>query len=215
MHLIETLLFFPYRNGLRRMAPQRKAALSAAFLAAAMAYPRMEVLGAVTAGATAVVCLGAGLPVRRWAGLLGTPLAFSGFAVAPMVAAGRWEEAMEVCARVVGATSAVAMFGVTTPVPDLVAVAQRVTGMGTLAEIGLVTYRAIAQVGLSAMRLRRGLALRGLGTRWSRAAAVNGLFAAALGERSLEQAVRSERGLAVRGLEGRLRVLPPAGRGGC
>ena len=208
MHLEPGLLLLPYNNRWARKKVVHKALLSGVLLGIAVApLPPAAGIGAgVLAGALA--CGAARISLHTWLELLFAPILFAatGAAVAAM---GGGEGAVAALARVFGAASATLLLATTTPVLDLVALLQGRRGFRTLAELFLLSYRAVVAVGEAGLAMVTATRLRSLGQRWRTAPRVYGLFAGALAVRALENARRAEAGLAVRGFQGRVPLVGP------
>ena len=205
MHLEPGLLLLPYTNRWRKKPLGHKVTYAGALLVMASGpwpWP-VSVLAGLAAGALAVAT--AGIRLHTWAELLAPPLTFAvvSAVIVEWGGGGGWTSV----ARVFGAASATLLFGVTTPILDLVSALQTVRGLKTLADLVFLTYRAITVVGGAGMAMVTAAKVRDLGRRWQRAPRFYGEFSGALAIRALEKARRSEAGMAARGLHGRLPLL--------
>jgi cobalt/nickel transport system permease protein len=205
VHLDAGLLSLPYSNRWRAKPLVLKVGLTATLLVLATGpwpWPA-PILAGLLAGAIAVG--GARVGLQTWLQLLSAPLAFA--VLSAGISAWGGQNAWGSVARVFGAASATLLLGTTTPVLDLIAAMQPVRGLQTLAELMFLSYRAITLAGVSGLAMVSAVRVRNLGLGWRQAPSFYGAFAGAVAIRTLEKGRRSEHGLAVRGLEGRMLLL--------
>jgi cobalt/nickel transport system permease protein len=205
MRFGEELLMLPYGSRWRGRSLALKLGVSGLLLLLAVVTAPWPV--AVGAGllASGLAVGAAGVRWGLWVQLLSGPMLFAGVSAA----VAEWGGAAggEGLARTFGASAATLLLGVTTPVQDVVARLQRGRGGRSLGELLLLGYRALAGVGMAGLAMTTAMRARRLGRRWRTAPRLYGDFGGALAIRSLERARRAERGLAVRGLSGSLRLL--------
>lgn len=116
--------------------------------------------------------------------------------------------ALELAARTAGATSCLVLLALTTPAHAMIPYLRRIGVPAFLVEIMLLTYRLVfvfagaVSTGYAAQTARLGY----VGFR--RSLHAFGMLAAAFFQRAMDKARRLETGLAARGFEGDLAVLP-------
>lgn len=211
MHIEPGLLLLPYNNAWSQKSVTSKATLSACLLLAATSP--LPAACPIAAGLLAAVLAtrAAGIRLHTWAELLAAPLLFAAAAGLPLALRGPEgiSAALLGLARVFGAASATLLLATTTPLLDIVALFQRRSGLRTLTELFLLSYRAAVAIASAGLSMTIAIRLRGLGGRWRTAPHTYAAFASALAIRSLESARRSEAGLAIRGFHGHLPLFPP------
>ncbi|MGY2084103.1 cobalt ECF transporter T component CbiQ [Blastococcus sp. SYSU DS0539] len=204
----------------RSRAPGDKLLLCAGLLLCALALPPWP--GAVLVGATAVAAaLGpAKVPARTFGRAIRWPMTFivvgsvtavvtldgGGLGWAPDAA----DRAAALAGRAVAASAAVLLLATTTPMSDLLPLLRRLRVPPAVVEIASVTYRLLFVLLDSLGTVREAQAAR-MG--WStprRSYRSAGMLAAAVLTRSWDRARRMQEGLAGRGMEDGLRVLPDA-----
>jgi cobalt/nickel transport system permease protein len=144
-------------------------------------------------------------------GALATSLTIDVHAGVP-VGFGDWPAALNLAGRSIAGTSAVAVFALTVPIPELLARLRQLGVPAIVCELSLLMYRMIA-VGLHRLRQQRlaqASRLGYVGFRQSVASAAVLMSATFVG--SLRQAERLQVGLAARGFDGTLFVLTEQAR---
>ncbi|MGY1988551.1 cobalt ECF transporter T component CbiQ [Blastococcus sp. SYSU DS0669] len=204
----------------RGRAPGDKVLLCAGLVACALALPAWP--GSVLVGLAAVgLALGpARVPARTFLRAIRWPLAFiavgaltavvtvgdGGLGWAPHAA----EQAGSLVGRAVAGSAAVLLLATTTPMSDLLPELRRLRVPAAVVEVASVTYRLVFVLLESLGTIREAQAAR-MG--WSsprRSYRSAGMLAAAVLTRSWDRARRMQEGLAGRGMEAGLRVLPDA-----
>jgi len=210
MRLGPELFLLPYASAWRRRPLAVKLTVSGLLLLVSMVpAPWPVAAGAGLLGS--VLAVGAaGVRWQLWLQLLTPPLLFAGISAAVVAWGGA--ASGDSVARTFGASAATLLFGATTPIQDLAAWLQRRRGGATVAELILLSYRALTLVGEAGLAMTSAMRARHLGRRWQTAPRLYGAFGGALAIRALERARRAETGLAARRLPGRLRLLAPETR---
>ena len=209
----------------RRRSPADKLLLCGGLVGCALALPAWP--GSVLVGLTAVVlALGpARVPARTFGRAVRAPLAFIGVGALTTVvelggdglgwapdAAGR---AGSLVGHAVAGSAAVLLLATTTPMSDLLPALQRLRVPAAVVEVASVVYRLlfVLLTSLGTIREAQTARMGYAGVRSSYRS--SGALAAAVLTRSWDRARRLQEGLAGRGLETGLRVLPetlPASR---
>jgi len=218
MHLIDRIA---HTSRWSRRPTTEKLLLCLGGLAVCLAGPA-PFSGVLSFAAACALALGAArLPARAFLGVLALPLGFLAASL-PMLMlsvgfgpglAVSWRPdqapvAAALFARAAGATAWLALLILTTPAHAMIPQLRRIGVPAFLVEIMLLTYRLIfvfaetAAAGYHAQAARLGHA------GWRRAVHSLGELAAALFSRAMTRARRMEIGLAARGFEGDLPVLP-------
>ncbi len=215
-----------YANRLGRRHPAEKLALAGGMLLLSLTLPAYP--GAMLiAGVMAVAAVGvAGISPAAYLRMLRVPAGFvlaGAAAMAVSVAPGRdgWHVALSpegvavaasTALRSLAAVCSMSFLALTTPVAELVGLARRWPRLGTAAEVALLVHRFLNVLAgtLTAMRVAQESRLGYASPRQAyRSLAA---LAACLLPRALDRAHRLERGLAARGYQGGLPVLPSARR---
>lgn len=212
-----------HANRLRHRHPAEQAAFAGGMLLLSLTLPPVPGALLILAVMTGATTVWAGVPVVVYLRVLAVPAGFlAGGAAAMMVSLspgpGGWHLTPAPAAtaapllRALAAAASLGFFALTTPVGAWVAPLARRRATRPLAELLLLTYRFLHLLAGTAAAMRVAQAARlGYATP-ARAYRSLALLAAALLPRALERARRLERGLAARGYEGELRVLPRARR---
>ena len=205
-------------NRWRHRSLTEKATLALGMLLLAIALPPGPGAPMVAAVMIAAALAGARVPPRVWLACAAAPLGFllvgavslavqvdaGGLGLAP----GGLTAAAGLVARSFAALTCLLFLALTTPATDLIAGLRRVGLPGEIAEIALLMYRFLFLVGDTAMAMDAAQAAR-LGHAGARRRLRSlGLLIANLLPRALGQARRLEIGLAARGWNGEMRVLP-------
>ncbi len=202
----------------RRRSPGDKLLLCGGLVGCALVLPAWP--GSLLVGLTAVVlALGpARVPVRTFARAVRWPVAFiavgavtavvsvdgGGLGWAPDAAA----RAGSLVGHALAGSAAVLLLACTTPVSDLLPALQRLRVPPAVTEVASVTYRLLFVLLDSLRTIREAQAARmGRATVRTRLRS-DGALAAAVLTRSWDRARRLQEGLAGRGMEAGLRVLP-------
>jgi cobalt/nickel transport system permease protein len=202
----------------RRRSPADKLLLCGGLVGCALALPAWP--GSVLVGLTAVVlALG---PARVPAGTFGRavrwPLAFiavgaltsvvtvgtDGLGWAPDAAA----RAGSLTGHALAGSAAVLLLATTTPVSDLLPALRGLRVPAAVVEVAAVTYRLLFVLLASLHTIREAQTARMGYSTWRRSYRSSGALAAAVLTRSWDRARRMQEGLAGRGMETGLRVLP-------
>ncbi|MFN3323270.1 MAG: CbiQ family ECF transporter T component [Bryobacteraceae bacterium] len=216
MHRHVPLDHIAYSNRWSGRHPMEKGVLGGGLLLVAVMAPPMPTALMVAAVTTALATIHAKIPARTWFRLLG---AQSIFLISAMLVIGwqsGWAQAGALVLRSLAATSCLLLVALTTPLPSLFMYASRWTSTRQLAELGALVYRFLAviietiAVTRAAVRQRFG-AVRG----WREWAALGQVSGRVL-TRTLDRAMRLERGFQSRGIEGAIPVydagVPISGR---
>ncbi|SNS93158.1 cobalt/nickel transport system permease protein [Geodermatophilus saharensis] len=210
----------------RTRSPVDKLLLCAGLVVCALVLPAWP--GSVLVALAAVVlALGpARVPARTFVRAVRWPLAFvltgaltavvsvdgGGVGWAPDAAA----RAGELVGHSVAGGAAVLLLATTTPMTDLLAALRRLRVPAAVVEVAGVTYRMLFVLLESVRTIREAQTARMGHSTWRRSYRSSGALAAAVLTRSWQRARRLQEGLAGRGLETGLRVLPesrPSSRG--
>lgn len=199
-------------NRWRDRSLAEKALLGLGLLAVALLAPPWPTALAVLLVATLAVTKGAGVGVATWAKILAAPLGFvltgaatllftigdHGIALAP----GGPAAAALLTLRASAAVAGLLTLTLTTPATDLVAALRRLRVPGEIVEIALLTHRFLLLAGDTAQAMTTAQAARLGHDGWKRRIRSTGMLAANLLPRTLDRALRLERGLAARGWSG-------------
>ncbi|MCZ2860477.1 cobalt ECF transporter T component CbiQ [Blastococcus sp. VKM Ac-2987] len=204
----------------RRRAPGDKLLLCAGLVGCALLLPPWPGALLVAASAVALALGPARVPAGTFLRAIRWPLAFiaigAGTAVVTVDGGGLgWapdaaERAGALAGRAVAGSAAVLLLATTTPMSDLLPQLRRLRVPAAVVEIASVTYRLLFVLLDSLGTVREAQAAR-MG--WSsprRSYRSAGMLAAAVLTRSWDRARRMQEGLAGRGMETGLRVLPDA-----
>ncbi|SNS65967.1 cobalt/nickel transport system permease protein [Geodermatophilus pulveris] len=202
----------------RRRSPADKLLLCGGLVVCALALPAWP--GSVLVGLTAVVlALGpARVPARTLGRAVRWPLAFilagaltsavtvgtGGLGWAPDAAA----RAGSLTAHALAGSAAVLLLACTTPVSDLLPALRALRVPAAVVEVAGVTYRMLFVLLASLRAIREAQTARMGHSTWRRSYRSSGALAAAVLTRSWDRARRMQEGLAGRGMETGLRVLP-------
>ena len=201
----------------RRRSPGDKLLLCVGLVVCALVLPAWP--GSVLVAAVAVVlALGpARVPARtfgravRWplafvaVGALTTVVSLDGGLGWPPDAAAR---AGSLVGHALAGGAAVLLLATTTPMADLLPALRRLRVPAAVVEVASVTYRLLFVLLESLTTIREAQTARMGYSTWRRSWRSSGLLAAAVLTRSWDRARRMQEGLAGRGLETGLRVLP-------
>lgn len=202
----------------RRRAPGDKLLLCAGLVVCALVLPAWP--GSVLVGLTAVgLAVGPGrVPARTFGRAIRWPLAFILVgAVTAVVAVGDggigWApgagaRAGSLVAHGVAGSAAVLLLATTTPMSDLLPALRRLGVPAAVVEVASVTYRLLFVLLTSLHTIREAQTARMGHSTVRRSLRSSGALAAAVLTRSWDRARRMQAGLAGRGLETGLRVLP-------
>jgi cobalt/nickel transport system permease protein len=203
----------------RRRSPGDKALLCLGLVVCALVLPAWP--GSVLVGVTAVVlALGpARVPARTFGRAVRLPLAFilvgavtavvqldDGLGWAPDAAA----RAGSLIGHALAGSAAVLLLATTTPMSDLLPALRRLRVPAAVIEVASVTYRLLFVLLESLHTIREAQTARMGYSSIRRSYRSSGALAAAVLTRSFDRARRLQEGLAGRGLETGLRVLPEA-----
>lgn len=210
----------------RRRSPADKLLLCGGLVVCALALPAWP--GSVLVGLTAVVlALGpARVPARTFGRAVRWPLAFiavgsvtavvsvdgGGVGWAPDAAA----RAGSLAGHAVAGSAAVLLLATTTPMSDLLPALRGLRVPAAVVEVAAVTYRLVFVLLASLHTIREAQTARMGYSSLGRGYRSSGALAAAVLTRSWDRAHRMQQGLAGRGMETGLRVLPevlPSSRG--
>jgi cobalt/nickel transport system permease protein len=209
----------------RTRSPVDKLVLCAGLVVCALVLPVWPG-GVLVALAAVVLALGpARVPARTFGRAARWPLAFvavgaltavvsvdGGLGWAPDAAA----RAGELVGHSVAGGAAVLLLATTTPMTDLLAALRRLGVPAAVVEVAGVTYRLLFVLLQSLTTIREAQTARMGHSTWRRSYRSSGALAAAVFTRSFDRARRLQEGLAGRGMETGLRVLPeslPSSRG--
>jgi cobalt/nickel transport system permease protein len=204
----------------RRRSPGDKALLCLGLVVCALVLPAWP--GSVLVGVTAVVlALGpARVPARTFGRAVRLPLAFilvgavtavvqldgSGLGWAPDAAT----RAGSLIGHALAGSAAVLLLATTTPMSDLLPALRRLRVPAAVIEVASVTYRLLFVLLESLHTIREAQTARMGYSSMRRSYRSSGALAAAVLTRSFDRARRLQQGLAGRGMETGLRVLPEA-----
>jgi cobalt/nickel transport system permease protein len=204
----------------RRRSPGDKLLLCGGLVVCALALPAWPV-SVLVAAASVVLALGpARVPARTFARAVRWPLAFiavgaltsvvsvggGGLGWAPDAAA----RAGSLAGHALAGSAAVLLLATTTPVSDLLPELRRLRVPAAVVEVASVTYRLLFVLLASVATIREAQTARMGHSTWRRSYRSSGALAAAVLTRSWDRARRLQEGLAGRGMEAGLRVLPEA-----
>ena len=202
----------------RRRSPADKLLLCGGLVICALALPAWP--GSVLVGVTVLVlALGpAGVPARTFARAARWPLGFIAIGAVTAVvsvdggglgwapdAAGR---AGSLVGHALAGSAAVLLLACTTPMSDLLPTLQRLRVPAAVTDVASVTYRLLFVLLDSLRTIREAQTARMGHATLRRSLRSNGALAAAVLTRSWDRARRMQDGLAGRGMEAGLRVLP-------
>ena len=204
----------------RRRSPADKLLLCVGLVVCALALPAWP--GSLLVGGTAVaLALGpAGVPARTFGRAIRWPLAFvavgagtavvqvggNGIGWAPDAAA----RAGSLVGHALAGGAAVLLLATTTPMSDLLPALRRLRVPAAVVEVASVVYRLLFVLLDSLRTIREAQTARMGYSSWRRSYRSSGVLAAAVLTRAWDRARRLQEGLAGRGLENGLRVLPEA-----
>jgi cobalt/nickel transport system permease protein len=204
----------------RRRSPGDKMLLSSGLVICALALPAWP--GSLLVGLTAaVLAVGpARVPVRTFGRAVRWPLAFitvgaltavvqvdgGGLGWAPDAAA----RAGSLVGHALAGSAAVLLLATTTPMSDLLPALRRLRVPAAVVEVASVTYRLLFVLLESLRTIREAQSARMGYSSVRRSYRSSGVVAAAVLTRSFDRARRLHEGLAGRGMETGLRVLPEA-----
>ncbi|RBY84274.1 cobalt ECF transporter T component CbiQ [Blastococcus sp. TF02A-26] len=201
----------------RRRSPGDKLLLCTGLVLCALVLPAWP--GSVLVGAVAVaLALGpARVPARTFGRAVRWPLAFVAIGALTAVVSvddglGWAPEAATRAGSLVGhalaGSAAVLLLATTTPMSDLLPALRRLRVPAAVVEVAGVVYRLLFVLLESLTTIREAQTARMGHSTWRRSWRSTGLLAAAVLTRSWDRARRMQEGLAGRGLETGLRVLP-------
>jgi cobalt/nickel transport system permease protein len=205
-------------NRWRRKSLVEKAVFALGMLMIAIALPPFPAALLVTAIMAAAALIGARVPAKVWLAFAAGPLGFllPGAAMLTMqidanglsLAPGGLEAAAGLAARSMAGLCCLIFLALTTPVTDLVAGLRRLGLPAEVTEVALLTYRFIFLLADTAVSMNAAQAARLGHDGFRRRIASLGALIANLLPRAMDRARRLETGLAARGWEGDMRVLP-------
>jgi cobalt/nickel transport system permease protein len=202
----------------RRRSPGDKLLLCLGLVICALVLPAWP--GSVLVGATAVVlALGpARVPARTFGRAVRWPLTFVAVgALTAVVEVGTgglgWapdaaSRAGSLVGHALAGGAAVLLLATTTPMSDLLPALRRLRVPAAVVEVASVVYRLLFVLLESLHTIREAQTARMGYSSWRRSYRSSGVLAAAVLTRSWDRARRLEEGLAGRGMEAGLRVLP-------
>ncbi|HXZ46323.1 MAG TPA: cobalt ECF transporter T component CbiQ, partial [Pseudolabrys sp.] len=195
-----------------------KATLALGMLALALLLPPFPAAPVIAAIMTGTALIGARAPAKAWLALAAAPLGFlfAGAAVLTVqidagglsLAPNGFAVAAALIARSIAGLTCLLFLALTTPVTDLVAGLRRLGLPVEVTEVALLTYRFLFLLADTAMAMDAAQAARLGHDGFERRLRSLGLLAANLLPRAMDRARRMEIGLAARGWEGEMRVLP-------
>ncbi len=202
----------------RTRAPLDKLALSAGLVACALVLPVWPG-GVLVALAAVVLALGpARVPARTFGRAARLPLAFVAVGALTAVvsvdggglgwAPGAASRAGELVGHAVAGGAAVLLLATTTPVSDLLPALRRLGVPAAVVEVAGVTYRMLFVLLESLHTVREAQTARMGHSTWRRSYRSSGVLAAAVLTRAWDRARRLHDGLAGRGADTGLAVLP-------
>ncbi len=205
-------------NRWRRKSLIEKAALALGMLALALLLPPFPAAPVIAAIMTGAALIGARAPVGIWLALAAGPMGFMLTGAAMLIvqidATGLSLEpnglalATGLVARSTAGLSCLLFLALTTPVTDLLAGMRRLGLPMEVAEVALLTYRFLFLLVDTAMAMDAAQAARLGHAGFRRRLRSLGALTANLLPRAMDRARRLEIGLAARGWEGEMRVLP-------
>jgi cobalt/nickel transport system permease protein len=202
----------------RRRAPVDKVLLCGGLVICALVLPPWPASVLVAVAAVALALGPARVPARTFGRAIRWPLGFvavgavtaavevntSGVGWAPDAAA----RAGSLVGHAVAGGAAVLLLATTTPMSDLLPELRRLRVPGAVIEVASVVYRLLFVLLESLRTIREAQTARMGYSSWGRSYRSSGGLAAAVLTRSWDRARRMQEGLAGRGLETGLRVLP-------
>jgi cobalt/nickel transport system permease protein len=202
----------------RRRSPADKLLLCGGLVVCALVLPAWPGSALVALTAVALALGPARVPVGTFARAVRWPLGFiavgaltavvsvgdGGLGWAPDAAARAWALA----GHALAGSAAVLLLATTTPVSDLLPALRRLRVPAAVVEVAAVTYRLLFVLLDSLRTIREAQAARMGYSTWRRSYRSSGALAAAVLTRSWDSARRLQEGLAGRGMETGLRVLP-------
>jgi cobalt/nickel transport system permease protein len=207
-----------WRSAWRRRSPLDKLLLCGGLVVCALVLPAWPGSVVVAAVATGLALGPARVPARTFGRAARWPLAFvavgaltavvsvdgGGFGWAPDAAA----RAGSLVGHAVAGGAAVLLLATTTPMSDLLPALQRLRVPAAVTEVAAVTYRLLFVL-LDSLRTIREAQTARMGHATLRGSLrSNGMLAAAVLSRAWDRARRLQEGLAGRGMETGLKVLP-------
>ncbi len=203
----------------RTRSPLDKLALCAGLVVCALVLPVWPGGVLVAVSAVALALGPARVPARTFGRAVRWPLAFVAVGALTAVvtvdgglgwAPGAGPRAAELVGHSVAGGAAVLLLATTTPMTDLLDALRRLRVPAAVVEVAGVTYRMLFVLLASLRTIREAQAARMGHSTWRRSQRSSGLLAAAVLTRSWERARRLQEGLAGRGWEAGLAVLPQA-----
>ncbi|MGY1739333.1 MULTISPECIES: cobalt ECF transporter T component CbiQ [unclassified Blastococcus] len=201
----------------RRRSPGDKLLLCVGLVVCALVLPAWPGSVLVAAVAVALALGPARVPVRTFGRAVRWPLAFvavgtlttvvsldGGLGWAPDAAS----RAGSLVGHALAGGAAVLLLATTTPMADLLPALRRLRVPAAVVEVASVTYRLLFVLLESLSTIREAQTARMGYSSWRRSYRSSGALAAAVLARSWDRARRMQEGLAGRGLETGLRVLP-------
>ncbi|SEP24859.1 cobalt ECF transporter T component CbiQ [Trujillonella endophytica] len=201
----------------RRRSPGDKLLLCLGLVVCALVLPAWPGSVLVAAVAVALALGPARVPARTFGRAVRLPLAFVAVGALTAVVSvdgglGWAPDAATSAGALVGHAlaggAAVLLLATTTPMADLLPALRRLRVPAAVVEVASVTYRLLFVLLESLSTIREAQAARMGHSTWRRSWRSTGLLAAAVLTRSWDRARRMQEGLAGRGLETGLRVLP-------
>jgi cobalt/nickel transport system permease protein len=204
----------------RRRSPADKLVLCLGLVVCALVLPPWPGSALVTAAAVALALGPARVPARTFGRAVRLPLAFvlvgavtavvqvgpGGIGWAPDAAT----RGAALVGHAVAGSAAVLLLATTTPISDLLTALRQLRVPAAVVEVAAVVYRMLFVLLASLRTIREAQVARMGHSSVRRAYRSNGQLAAAVLTRSWDRARRLQEGLAGRGMETGLRVLPEA-----
>ena len=216
---------FAWTNRWSGRHPSERCLLAGGLLVLSLALPPLTGAPLVLATAVLAATAGAGIPLAAFLKVLAIP---AGFLLTSMPAlalsidfsdgvrcsfsAGGLSVAGAVILRSLAAVSCLALLSLTTPVVDLLALARRAGLPAVVGDLALLIYHMLFSLLERTAAARRAQAARQGYADFRCSVRSLGLLAATIFQRALERGRRLETGLAARGYEGALMILPPERR---
>lgn len=204
MHSHVPLDHIAYSNRWSSRHPLEKAYLTLGLLPVAILLPPLPAAPLILTLVTAVAVGCAGVPARLWFRLLAAQSLFLLLAAIPLAWQSGWPTALSTGLRSAAATACLLLLALTTPVPALLSQAARCRAAGPLVDFSALVYRflsvAVASIQQTRTAVRQRLAAGSSWGEWVRVAQM----AARVLCRTMDRAMRLERGLQCRGLAGGL-----------
>jgi cobalt/nickel transport system permease protein len=205
-------------NRWRRKSLVEKATLALGMLTLALLLPPFPAAPVIAVIMTGAALIGARAPAKAWLALAAAPLGFmlagAGVLIVQIDAGGLslapngFAVAVGLIARSIAGLTCLLFLALTTPVTDLVAGLRRLSLPVEVTEVALLTYRFLFLLADTATAMDAAQAARLGHDGFKRRLRSLGLLAANLLPRAMDRARRMEIGLAARGWEGEMRVLP-------